>query len=80
MQLRAWRALTGHTLAQVAEKVSLTIATVQRHEAGRHQPDHVTIARYQDMTDGAVRFEDWVDLARQVASEKSGKDRTDEAA
>lgn len=65
MQLRKYRKLKGLTLEQVAEKMGFSsVATVGRHETGVRSPSLADIEKYEILTEGAVRIDDWRALQR----------------
>jgi len=81
MQLKTFMKLSGElTLEQMLEKLravaepgeldKLVASTVGRHSIGENFPN----ARLQDLYDrasgGAVKAQDWVDLAREVRQQK----------
>ncbi|WP_337846955.1 helix-turn-helix transcriptional regulator [Sphingomonas sp.] len=65
MQLKDFRSMKGWTLQELAEKVGVKHArTVHRHETGEDFPRPGILERYEEVTDGAVRYEDFVKLAK----------------
>lgn len=72
--------LSGRNLGQMHERVKeladpgelddLSLSTVGRHFSGKSFPD----ARFQDLYDaasgGAIKPQDWVDLAREIRRER----------
>lgn len=70
MQLRDYRTTAGLTLQQVADTTGISTAAISRHERGIYRPTLEEIDVYQSISKGAVRFDDWLELARTTTQEK----------
>ena len=65
MQLRDFRQMKAWTLQELANLMGYANPrTVERHEKGTRFPQSVDIEKYQQLSDGAVRFEDFVALKK----------------
>lgn len=62
----------GLTLQNVADATGFPLLQVSRDERGKRDLSVDEIAKYQEFTDGAVRFEDWLDLKRTVEAGAGG--------
>ena len=60
MKLKAWLDLAPMSRTEFAEKVGADLSTVYRWYQGQTRPDYERAKRVQDVTDGAVRFDDWL--------------------
>lgn len=63
MNPRRFRKLKKLTLAQMAELVGASNqSVVSKHERGILLPSPKFVTAYQRVSDGAVRYEDWVEV------------------
>ena len=78
MDFERFRNLNGWTLEQAAENLrvpgdaalqDITGSTVAKHERGVQFPRPAVVARYAEITDGAVTWSDW-DRVRREAEER----------
>ena len=61
MRLSRWFEMSPITKLAFAEKVGVHRSQVYRWISGETRPDYEVARRIQDLTDGAVRLDDWVD-------------------
>lgn len=63
MNPRAYRKLRKLTLKQMADLVGAAHeSVVSKHERGALFPSPRFVQAYQEVSEGAVRYEDWVDV------------------
>lgn len=67
MMMRQFRETLGLTLRQVADATGFPLNQVSKDERGVREPSVEEIATYQDFTQGAVRYDDWLALKRQLS-------------
>ena len=61
MKLKAWFDITPMTRTEFAEKLGVHFSQVYRWTNGDARPRWELARKIQDLTDGAVRLDDWVD-------------------
>jgi hypothetical protein len=81
MRPREYLKLSGLTLGQMLEKLKeiaapgelddLSLSTVSRHFNGQFFPSAIFQDLYDRASGGAIKPQDWVDLARDVRAERS---------
>lgn len=71
MDFSRFRELRGWTLERAADELkangderlaNVTASLVRKHEAGWHMPRPVLIARYAEISEGAVTYQDWLNV------------------
>ena len=60
MKLDRYMALTGLKDSKLAARLGVEAVTVYRWRMGRTTPSLKLIARLEQVTEGAVRFRDWL--------------------
>lgn len=62
MRLKAWRALTGKTLQEIADGIGVANpGTIEKHEKGFQTPEPALQLKYAQYTEGAVTAQDWLE-------------------
>lgn len=66
MQLLEYLKLKEQTVSDFADEVGMRVDTVWRHAHGKRRPGPEDIDRYDEATQGAVRLQDWHELAKRA--------------
>lgn len=69
--LRSFRKSQGIRLHQMAEKLSVSVATLSRIETGKQWPDRAFFERVVSVTNGQVTANDFVPATAEVVEQAS---------